>query len=559
MNKVKNLIRIYEILRVLLKYDFDDIVFSIPMLKPFRFLLLLFPWNWFRKHDDNRGYRLKCVLQDLGPIFVKFGQILATRRDFLPDDVALELTKLLDKVQPFSPNVARNIIEVAFQKDLEKVFNKFSSEPLACASIAQVHSAELLDGTEVVVKIVRPTIKETIHHDIAILYFLSGIIEKYWSPAIRLRPSVIVAEIEKTILGELDMYREGANATQIGRNFKESEDLYIPKIYWDYTHENILVMERIFGFNILEKEALINAGVDIRQIAKKGVSILFTQIFRDNFFHADMHPGNIFVMVNSQTKDVKFGLVDFGIMGSLSKFDQNYLAENCSAFFAKDYRRVAELHVESGWVPAETRVDEFEFAIRSVCEPVFDRPLEDISVGQLLLRLFQTARKFEMEILPQLLLLQKSLVTIEGIGRQLDPKLDLWEATKPSVESFVKNRYSLKNLFSELSGDFPDVIKKISDLPQLANDILSKIQAEKLELRTRDAALSTIRSEVRSLGKRLVFSLLGFGFMAMTPIMFFIPTWVSDASHFVPFGVIFLITSSFICFTCAIFGFSSKS
>ncbi|UCE90641.1 MAG: ubiquinone biosynthesis regulatory protein kinase UbiB, partial [Pseudomonadota bacterium] len=416
MRRIGDLFRLMRISQVLMRHGLDDIILATHLFRPLRFLRLLLPWNWLPKPRRSRGERIRRTLEDLGPIYVKFGQILSTRRDLLPDDIAVELAKLQDQVPPFPDDVSRRIVEAAYGKPLSEVFADFEETPFASASIAQVHGATLHDGTDVVVKVLRPNILPVIRRDLALLYTIAGNIERYWAEGRRLRPSEVVAEFEKTIIDELDLLREAANASQLRRNFSDFNLLYIPEIFWDYTRSNVMVMERIHGIPISNVPALREAGIDMQQLAEHGVEIFFTQVFRDSFFHADMHPGNIFV-----SPEGRYIAVDFGIMGTLNPSDQRYLAENFLAFFNRDYHRVAQLHIESGWVSKDTRVDEFEAAIRTVCEPVFDKPISEISFGHFLLRLFQTARRFNMEVQPQLVLLQKTLLNIEGLGRQLYP------------------------------------------------------------------------------------------------------------------------------------------
>ena len=348
MISVARIYRVLTIQRILLRHGFDEIVFSISILKPFKFLLYLFPWNWFAREYEPRSDRIRKVLQDLGPIFVKFGQILSTRRDLVPDDIVAELSYLQDSVPSFSGEEVKKIVEKSYGLNIEEVFSQFDLESVASASIAQVHQAVLHDGTVVVVKVVRPNIRRVITQDISLMRLMASLAERYWEPVFNLKPSLIVSEVEKTILGELDMFREASNASQLGRNFQGSEIISVPKVHWDYTRTNILVMEKMNGLNVSDLDSLKNSGVDLKQLALNGLDILFTQIFRDHFFHADLHPGNIFIIPGKGSKPDSYGLVDFGIMGSLSEFDQRYLAENCSAFLKKDYRRVAELHVESG-------------------------------------------------------------------------------------------------------------------------------------------------------------------------------------------------------------------
>lgn len=520
----RQFLRVFAIQRVLVRHGFDEIVFSTPLLSWASFLLYVLPWNWRRRDYAPRAERIRAVLEDLGPLFVKFGQLLSTRRDLLSDDIAEELSKLQDHVPPFPGAQARALIEKAYGSSVEEVFAEFDETPLASASIAQVHAARLRDGGEVIVKVVRPNLRPTIEQDISLMYLLADLAERYWSVGRRLRPRVVVAEFEKTLLDELDMMREAANASQLRRNFADSETMYVPEVFWDYTRANVLVMERVSGLNISDHDALVAAGVDLRQLAEAGVDICFTQIFRDHFFHADVHPGNIFVVPGEAGAPARFAAIDFGIMGSLSEFDQRYLADNFSAFMNRDYRRVAELHVESGWVPAGTRVDEFEFAIRAVCEPIFDRPVKDISVGNLLLRLFQTAQRFDMEILPQLLLLQKTLVNVEGIGRQLYPELDLWRAARPSLERFMLERAGLKRMASAFRHNAPRLAERLPELPALAIDLLDQAKTSRLRVQTTDPQLAEIRSELRTLHRRIILALVGVGLLITAAILFGVQT-----------------------------------
>ena len=417
----------------IVKHGLDDLVRATHLYRPLRFVFFLSPDVWFeRRRRASRGERLRLALEELGPIFVKFGQAVSTRRDLIPLDVADELAKLQDRVPPFPGSVARATIERAYGKPVTEVFERFEERPLAAASIAQVHVAQLRDGPEVIVKVLRPGMRAVIVRDLEVLHALAALAHANSSEARRLRVTEIVDEYEKTILDELDLMREAANAAQLRRNFAGSDMLYVPAVYWDYCRPDVMVMERIHGVQISDMAALRAAGTDIRLLAENGVKIFFTQVFRHNFFHADMHPGNIFVMIDDPKKPV-YAAVDFGIVGTLDLRDQHYLAENFMAVFDRNYRRVAELHVESGWVPAQTRVDEMESAIRTVCEPIFNKPLKDISFGTVLLRLFDISRRFDMRIQPQLILLQKTLLNVEGLGRQLYPELDIWKTATPFV------------------------------------------------------------------------------------------------------------------------------
>ncbi|AGA31802.1 Ubiquinone biosynthesis monooxygenase UbiB [Thioalkalivibrio nitratireducens DSM 14787] len=484
-------LRLWAIGRVLVRYRLDAILFTLKPLRPLSFLLHLLPWNWFRQAEGTRGERIRCALEDLGPIFVKFGQMLSTRRDLLPDDLALELARLQDRVPAFPSDQARVEIEKALEQPIATVFAEFTDAPLASASIAQVHAARLRDGRSVVVKVVRPGIDRTIRADLEILHLIAFLADRYWADGRRLRPREVVAEYEKTVLDELDLIREGANAVTIRRHFEGSGLVYIPEVIWDYTRRNVMVMERISGIPVAEVDALRALGVNLRLLAERGVELFFTQVFRHNFFHADMHPGNIFVDA-SDPEDPSYLAVDFGIVGSLLDSDQHYLAENFYAFFNRDYRRVAELYVQSGWVPRHTRVDEFEGAIRSVCEPIFQKPLDQISFGTLLLRLFQTARRFDMEVQPQLVLLQKTLLNIEGLGRQLYPQLDLWTTAKPFIERWMSEQVGVRAFLRSAERNLPKVLVQLPELPMRLQEVLDS-ERDRAE---RDAAL---RAELRAL------------------------------------------------------------
>jgi ubiquinone biosynthesis protein len=503
--------RVLAIQRILIRHGLDELLFTTPLLRSLRFVLYVLPWNWFRSDHGPRALRLRRVLEQLGPIFIKFGQILSTRRDFLPDDIAEEFSQLQDNVAPFSGSLAREIVEKAYGCRIDEAFDDFDETPLASASIAQVHTALLKDGHEVIVKVVRPNIRRTIERDIGLMKILANTAERYSSPGKELHLVAVVEEFEKTILDELDMMREAANASQLRRNFADSPKMHVPEVFWPLCRQNVLVMERVSGIAIDNVAALRAAGVDLHELAETGVEVFFTQVFRDHFFHADVHPGNLFVKPGENGGPAVYVPVDFGIMGSLSEFDQRYLAENFSAFLDRNYRRVAELNVESGWVPKDTRVDEFEFAIRTVCEPIFDRPVKEISVGALLLRLFQTARRFHMKILPQLLLLQKTLVNIEGIGRQLDPDLDLWRAARPSLEHWMRDRVGLRSVLRSTRQNVPLWIDRLPELPGLTFEILDQVRSGRIQVVSNDPHLAEIRIEIERIHRRLVLAVIGVG------------------------------------------------
>ena len=426
-----------------------------------RLVSLLIP----RTAKRPRGERLRIALETLGPVYVKFGQALSTRRDLLPPDVADELKKLQDQVPPFDAAQAQAIIEEALEMPVSEAFDAFESEAMASASVAQVHAARLKTGEDVVVKVVRPGIEKTIRGDLALMHSMANLIERFSADGRRMRLKEVVADYESTIIDELDLGREGANSSQLRRNFEDNDALYVPLVYWDYTRSNVLVTERIYGIPVAEIETLKAAGTDMQKLSVRGVEIFFTQVFRHSFFHADMHPGNIFVDI-SNPLDPKYIAIDCGIVGSLEKEDQNYLAQNMLAFFRRDYREVARLHVESGWVPPHTRIGELEGAIRSVCEPIFEKPLAEIMFGQLLLKLFQTARRFDMPVQPQLVLLQKTLLNIEGLGRQLSPELDLWQTGKPILETWMNERIGPKALGEAIKTEGPRILTQLPELPQ---------------------------------------------------------------------------------------------
>jgi ubiquinone biosynthesis protein len=505
---VRRALRLLHIARVLVAEGLDEFVFAIPMLRPVAFLHALLPWNWIKGERAPRGARIRRALEELGPIFVKFGQTLSTRRDLLPSDIADELANLQDRVPPFPGSEARALIEEALGQDIEEVFAEFDETPLASASIAQVHSGRLKDGSPVVVKVVRPGIDRLIRRDVDLLHIVADLAERYWRESRRLHPREVVDEYETIILDELDLLREAASASQLRRNFEGSALLHVPEIVWRYSRTNVMVMERISGIPISDVSALRQAGVDLRLLAERGVEIFFTQVVRHNFFHADMHPGNIFVSREDPTNP-RYIAVDFGIMGSLTPEDQRYLAENFLAFFNRDYYRVAELHVKSRWVPPDTRINEFEGAIRSVCEPIFERPLSEISFGHLLLRLFQVARRFNMEVQPQLVLLQKTLLNIEGLGRQLYPELDLWATAKPFMEQWMGEQLGGKALLREFKREAPRWTEILPRLPVLAYEVLERTREGRLEVRIRSEDLSLIRRELRRSNQRTVMAVVG--------------------------------------------------
>lgn len=471
--------RMLRIVRVLVRHGLDEFVLTLHLFRPYRFLLFLFPGYWFRDRNVPRGQRLREALEELGPVFVKFGQAVSTRPDLIPADIAVELTRLQDDVLPFPGDEAREIIERALDAPLSEHFASFDIQPLASASVAQVHGATLQDSTEVVVKVLRPGIEKVIEQDLQLLYQLARLADRHWPNARRLRPLEVVDDYDKTIHDELDMMREGANASQLRSNFLDSDMIYVPQIYWDHSCREVLVMERVEGIPIRDIDAIRAAGIDLRKLAHNGVEIFFTQAFRDGFFHADMHPGNIFVSPQGQ-----YRAVDFGIMGTLAEADKRYLAENLLAFFNRDYRAVAMAHLRAGWVPATTRPEEFEAAVRTVCEPIFARPISEISFGHLVIRLFQVARRFDMPVQPQLVLLQKTLLNIEGLGRQLYPELDLWETAKPFLERWMREQVGPRALARALRRELPTVLPLLPELPGLVHELLRRQRDGQLVIRT---------------------------------------------------------------------------
>ena len=505
---LKSFYRLFIINLTLARYGLDEVILSLHLFSPLRFMVYLNPYNWFRDREISQARRIRYCIESLGPIFIKFGQLLATRHDLLDAELIEELEKLLDRVPPFPVSQAREIIERELGQTLEQAFKSFDQEVLASASIAQVHKAVLHDGKEVVVKIVRPRIEKLIRKDIALLKMLARLADRYWVHAQRVKPIQVVAEFEKTLINELDLVREAANASELRRHFIDSDDLYVPEIYWDYCKSNILVIERIDGIPATDIKQLNKHGINLEVLSRKGVEVFFTQVYNNNFFHADMHPGNIFVS-RDNPENPKYIAIDFGIMGSLSTSDQRYLAENFVAFFNRDYRRVAELHVDSGWVDKNTRIDDFESAIRAVCEPMFQRPLSEISFGQLLLRLFETARDFNMEIQPQLLLLQKTFLHIEGMGRQLYPQLDLWDTAKPFLERWLSEQMGLKAMTKGMKNNLPFLAEHLPDLPKLAFKTLDKLANDKLQIEYKSPQLDQIKQEIQKANRRTIKAVTG--------------------------------------------------
>ena len=489
----QTIFRMIAIQRVLVKYGLDDVIKQTHLFRPLRFLFYLAP----RRRDRSAplGERIRLALEELGPIFVKFGQALSTRRDLLPPDIADELAKLQDAVPPFPVEKAIAIIEGAYEESVDTVFERFDKEPLAAASIAQVHTAKLAAGHEVIVKVLRPGVQDQIESDLAVLRVLAGLADRYWEHGKRLRPLEVVDEYEHTILDELDLMREAGNAAQLKRNFQGSDMLYVPDVYWDFCRPEVLVQERIYGTPISDMDALHEAGTNIQVLAENGVEIFFTQVFRHNFFHADMHPGNIFVITKDPERP-KYAAVDFGIVGTLSPEDQRYLAENFLAFFDRDYHRIAKLHLDSGWVPAGTRVDQLETAIRTVCEPIFNKPLAEISFAQMLMRLFRVSQRFNVEIQPQMILLHKTLFNIEGLGRQLYPQLDLWKTAHPVLKRWMDEQVGGRALLQDLRQNLPQFRDAMRELPAIIQNLGEQASEGRMNFKLQSPELQQIQKQL---------------------------------------------------------------
>lgn len=507
-------LRAMRIAWIVVRYRLDTLI---PLERLPWWLALLMrcnPMRLFPVKSYTQGERLRLTLEELGPIFIKFGQMLSTRRDLLPVEIADELKKLQDQVPPFAAAQAQTIIEKALGMPVSEAFAEFNSQALASASVAQVHAAKLLTGEDVVIKVIRPGIHKVIKQDLQLLYLLAKILLFILPETRRLHPVTLVADYEISLLDELDLQKEAANTSQLKRNFLNSPLLYVPTIYWPYTRKNMLVQERIFAVPIAEVGLIKEQGVNMKKLAERGVEIFFTQVFRDNFFHADMHPGNIF-LDTSKPESPRYIAIDCGIVGSLSVEDQNYLARNLLAFFKQDYHEVARLHIESGWVGSKVRANEFAAAIRAVCEPIFEKPLKDISFGLVLLGLFQTARRFDMEVQPQLVLLQKTLLNIEGLGRQLYPELDLWTTAKPFLENWMQQRVGPKGILKKMREKMPDWLEQLPDLPLLANESLSQLRTWQQEQSLQRQELSQIQQQLASAKRRNGQLILGTGLLIL--------------------------------------------
>jgi ubiquinone biosynthesis protein len=510
-------LRAVGIARVLLRHRLDDFLRDTAFG---RWLWLLKPVTPAREAADlPRGQRLRHALQELGPIFVKFGQVLSTRRDLLPPDIAEELTLLQDRVAPFPGEEARALVEAALGRPVSEIYAEFDLTPLASASIAQVHAARFHDGREVVVKVLRPDIRKRIDADIELLRTLASLADRHHPNAEKIRAQDVVSEIGATLYAELDLQREGANASQMRRTWLGSDDLYVPEVFWDYSTETVLTMERVRGIPSDDVVALDAAGIDRRALAAKGVRVFYTQVFRDNFFHADAHAGNIWVDATRQANP-RFIAIDFGIVGQLDRRDQYYLAENFMAIFQRDYRRIAELHIEAGWMPSHIRIDELEAATRSVCEPYFTRPLSEISLGEVLVKLFKTAQRYELTLQPQLILLQKTLLNIEGVGRLLDPKLDIWAEARPVLERILRERYSPARLGEEFRKRLPELITHAPDMPRLIHDFLAQQVRGNHVINMRSEDLAELARISRAGQRQTVYAIVGTGLMIVAVVLF---------------------------------------
>lgn len=494
-------LRLLTIFRVVGRYRLDELVEADRLPGFARMALKVSPWRLGSVPDLPRGVRIRKALEDLGPVFIKFGQMLSTRRDLLPEDIADELARLQDNVPPFPEDQAVAIVEAALGKPVSELYASFATSPMASASVAQVHAATLTTGEEVVVKVVRPDLEPVIRQDLALMFTLAGLVAKYVPDGRRLRPVEVVADYQLTILDELDLGREAANASQLRRNFEDSKLVYVPQVYWDYSCRNVFTMERISGIPVTDMDTLRSQDVDLKLLAERGVEIFFTQVLRDSFFHADMHPGNIFVDA-SDPADPSYIAVDCAIIGALSESDQYYLARNLLGIFRRDYQEVAQLHVECGWVPPDTRVQDFESALRAVCEPIFERPISQISFGQLLVYLFRTARRFDMEVQPSLVLLQKTLLNIEGLGRQLYPDLNLWDTAQPFLEQWVAERYSPQSMLKRLQRHAPSWLEQLPQLPDVVMDNLQQAKDMEQGFNARQHQVRALQGQVHDNTRR---------------------------------------------------------
>lgn len=511
----KNFFHLLRIARVLAKHNLHEFIHAMHLFRPYAFIFKILSSGRSRSQKNApRGKRLCAALEELGPIFVKFGQALSTRPDLLPADIATELTRLQDKVTPFSGEQSRAIIEQAYGDSLDDHFQSFDMDAAASASVAQVHYATLLDGTEVVVKVLRPQVHKIIARDLELLHALADLAERYWHESRRFKPKQIISDYDKTIHNELDLMRESANASQLKANFADSQLIHVPQVYWPHIRHNVMVMERIHGIPIRCIDQLKAAGIDLKKLAHDGVEIFFTQAFRHGFFHADMHPGNIFV-----SKEGQYRAVDFGIMGTLNATDKRYLAENLLAFFHRDYHRVAHAHIRAGWVPPDTVVEEFESAIRTVCEPIFAKPISEISFAGLLISLFSVAHRFKMPVQPQLVLLQKTLLNIEGLGRQLYPALDLWETAKPFLEKWSSEQFGGKAALRALKQELPNWFIAAPQLPELIYQIMYRLKNNELIVHTSDQEIVKLRQQIAAGQRRTMRTIIAVGLLVGATVL----------------------------------------
>jgi ubiquinone biosynthesis protein len=514
---IRHTFRLASIVLTLARYRLDNVLIDLPPMK-FARLARLLPWGRKGVKDLSRGARVRLALQELGPIYVKFGQILSTRRDLLPLDIADALAGLQDDVPPFSSEDARAIVETQLEAPVSELFAEFETDPLASASIAQVHGARLKTGEAVVVKVVRPGIDRQIASDLKLLKSLARQARRYHPEGERIRPDDIVAEFERVIVNELDMQSEAANASLIRRNFEDSKDLYIPAIYWDLTAKRVLVMERVFGLPVRDIAALKKRGVNLERLARRGIRVFYTQVFRDNLFHADMHPGNILVDATNPD-DPTFISLDFGIVGSLTPKDLYYIGENFLAIFNREYRRVAELHVEAGWVPPDTRIDQLEAAARTVCEPAFTRPLEEVSFAELVINLFSVAREFKLTLQPQLIMLQKTLLNIEGMGRDLYPKINIWEVAKPELERIYAERYGLPRTARRIGRQLPGMLARSPELPTLIYEYLKMAGSGQIRTRIDSGDLAELADQLGHHNQRLPSAIIAAGLLVAGAVL----------------------------------------
>lgn len=523
MTNLRTLRRAFVINRVFIRHGLEEFLTPTPLFR-FTRVLKLFALTRNNKRQLSRGERLNEALTELGPIFIKLGQMLSTRRDLLPEDIADELAKLQDKVTPFDSELAIQIVEQQLSQPLDQVFNKFDKTPLASASVAQVHSAQLITGEDVVVKIIRPGIKKTILADLKLLLLLASWFEKYSSAGRRLHAVTVIKDYQQTLFNELDLRIESANTSQLKRNFENSALLYVPQIYWDFCREQIMVQEKIHGISISDISALNAAKVNMKQLAHTGVEIFFTQVFMHSYFHADMHPGNIFVDA-THPNNPKYIAIDCGIMGTLSELDKRYLAQNFVAFFNRDYKKIAQLHLDSGWISSAFAVEDFESAIRTACEPIFGKPLDEISFGHFLVQLFHTARRFEMEVQPQLVLLQKTLLYVEGLGRQLYPKLDLWETAQPFLKNWLKQTYGIKATATKIKDKAPQWLEQLPEMPEKVSALLNQMGQRGEQQKQLNQHLVDLKDSQVSFKRSINWSLIGIAFILVS--FADLSTWLS--------------------------------